>query len=66
MSRKMMAAAAALMFTTVMTFAQGAAPKPTDPQIAHIAYTAGSLDIAAAKQAWPSRRTKTSSRLPMT
>jgi putative membrane protein len=24
---------------------------PTDPQIAHIAYTAGSLDIAAAKQA---------------
>jgi putative membrane protein len=30
--------------------AQGAA-KPTDPQIAHIAYTAGQLDIAAAKQA---------------
>jgi putative membrane protein len=30
-------------------FAQGA--KPTDPQIAHIAYTAGSLDIAAANQA---------------
>src|SRR6185503_3449285 len=27
-----------------------AAP-PTDPQIAHIAYTAGNLDIAAAKQA---------------
>jgi putative membrane protein len=26
-------------------------PKPTDPQIAHIAYTAGQLDIAAAKQA---------------
>jgi putative membrane protein len=25
--------------------------KPTDPQIAHIAYTAGQLDIAAAKQA---------------
>ena len=24
---------------------------PTDPQIAHIAYTAGNLDIAAAKQA---------------
>jgi putative membrane protein len=24
---------------------------PTDPQIAHIAYTAGSIDIAAAKQA---------------
>jgi putative membrane protein len=29
--------------------AQGA--KPTDPQIAHIAYTAGVIDIAAAKQA---------------
>jgi putative membrane protein len=29
--------------------AQAAAP--TDPQIAHIAYTAGNLDIAAAKQA---------------
>jgi putative membrane protein len=30
-------------------FAQGA--KPTDPQIAHIAYTAGVIDITAAKQA---------------
>jgi putative membrane protein len=28
-----------------------AADAPTDPQIAHIAYTAGSLDIAASKQA---------------
>ncbi|MGB6924344.1 MAG: DUF4142 domain-containing protein, partial [Methyloceanibacter sp.] len=28
-----------------------AAAKPTDPQIAHIAYTAGVLDIEAAKQA---------------
>jgi putative membrane protein len=28
-----------------------AAAKPTDPQIAHIAYTAGHLDIEAAKQA---------------
>ena len=28
-----------------------AADAPTDPQIAHIAYTAGSLDVAAAKQA---------------
>jgi putative membrane protein len=28
-----------------------AADGPTDPQIAHIAYTAGDLDIAAAKQA---------------
>ena len=28
-----------------------AAEAPTDPQIAHIAYTAGNIDIAAAKQA---------------
>jgi len=28
-----------------------AADVPTDPQIAHIAYTAGTIDIAAAKQA---------------
>jgi putative membrane protein len=28
-----------------------AADAPTDPQIAHIAYTAGSIDIAAGKQA---------------
>ena len=28
-----------------------AAEKPTDPQIAHIAYTAGEIDIEAAKQA---------------
>lgn len=31
------------------TFAQSA--KPTDPQIAHIAYTAGVIDVTAAKQA---------------
>ncbi len=29
----------------------GAADKPSDPQIAHTAYTAGVIDIAAAKQA---------------
>ena len=28
-----------------------AADGPTDPQIAHIAYTAGNIDIAAGKQA---------------
>ena len=28
-----------------------AAPGPTDPQIAHIAYTAGAIDVAAGKQA---------------
>ena len=40
----------------VLSFALGGAAiaqgaKPTDPQIAHIAYTAGVIDIAAAKQA---------------
>jgi putative membrane protein len=38
-------------------FAQGAA-KPTDPQIAHIAYTAGQLDIEAAKQALEKSKNK--------
>ena len=28
-----------------------AADAPTDPQIAHIAYTAGDIDVTAAKQA---------------
>jgi len=41
---------AALCLMTGGAFAQGAA-KLSDPQIAHIAYTAGQLDIAAAKQA---------------
>jgi putative membrane protein len=41
------AAAATLAFATPAL----AADAPTDAQIAHIAYTAGSLDIAAAKQA---------------
>ena len=39
--------AAALLIVATPAAAAG----PTDPQIAHIAYTAGSLDIAAAKQA---------------
>lgn len=44
---------AALAMTCLLSgtaVAQGAA-KPTDPQIAHIAYTAGQIDIEAAKQA---------------
>jgi putative membrane protein len=40
-------AAALLSLATPATAASG----PTDPQIAHIAYTAGNIDIAAAKQA---------------
>ena len=39
----------AVALATTGASAQGA--KPTDPQIAHIAYTAGVIDIAAAKQA---------------
>jgi putative membrane protein len=35
----------------VMAAPAMAAAGPTDPQIAHIAYTAGSIDIAACKQA---------------
>ena len=40
-------ASAALLASGVASAADG----PTDPQIAHIAYTAGNLDVAAAKQA---------------
>ena len=43
------AAIAAVSLLSGAALAQGA--KPTDPQIAHIAYTAGVIDIAAAKQA---------------
>ena len=43
------AIAAAYMISSA-ALAQGAST-PTDPQIAHIAYTAGQLDIEAAKQA---------------
>jgi putative membrane protein len=35
------------------------ATKPTDPQIAHIAYTAGVIDVAAAKQALARSKDKT-------
>jgi putative membrane protein len=44
-----------LLFAPV--FAQGAA-KPTDPHIAHIAYTAGQIDIEAAKQALEKSKTR--------
>jgi putative membrane protein len=46
---RMSAAIAAVGLLSSAALAQGA--KPTDPQIAHIAYTAGVIDIAAAKQA---------------
>lgn len=48
--------ATALAFAMAGTaFAQAAAP--TDPQIAHIAYTAGQIDIAAAEQALKKSKT---------
>ena len=49
-SLKFAAALAAVgLFASGMVFAEGA--KPNDAQIAHVAYTAGQLDIAAAEQA---------------
>jgi putative membrane protein len=47
---RLSAAIAAVSLLSSAALAQGGA-KPTDPQIAHIAYTAGVIDIAAAKQA---------------
>ena len=47
---RLSAAVAAFCLLSGAVFAQGAA-KLTDPQIAHIAYTAGVIDLAAAKQA---------------
>src|SRR5512144_1854108 len=46
---RLSAAIAAVSLLGSAALAQGA--KPTDPQIAHIAYTAGVIDVAAAKQA---------------
>jgi putative membrane protein len=46
---RLSAAVAALSLMSCAALAQAA--KPTDPQIAHIAYTAGVIDVAAAKQA---------------
>src|SRR5262245_29337623 len=46
---KAITALAALGLIGTLSFAQ-AADKPSDPQIAHIAYTAGVIDIDAAKQ----------------
>jgi putative membrane protein len=50
----------ALMGAVSLVFAAPvlAADGPTDPQIAHIAYTAGNIDIAAAKQALGKTRNK--------
>ncbi|MGE5159753.1 MAG: DUF4142 domain-containing protein [Gemmatimonas sp.] len=53
---RMSAAIAAICILSSPALAQGA--KLTDPQIAHIAYTAGEIDIKAAKQALEKSRNK--------
>jgi putative membrane protein len=57
MMKKLGAAFAAACLFGAVGFAQ-AADKPTDPQIAHIAYTAGVIDIEAAKLAVEKSKTK--------
>ncbi len=51
---------AAALLSALLSAAPAAAAdqKPTDPQIAHIAYTAGVLDIEAAKQALAKSKNK--------
>lgn len=51
------AVVAALSLLSGAAWAQPAA-KPTDPQIAHIAYTAGQIDIEAAQQALKKTKNK--------
>jgi putative membrane protein len=49
MFMRLTAVLAALLVSSLAAYAQSA--KPSDPEIAHIAYTAGQLDIEAGKQA---------------
>ncbi|MBV8848702.1 MAG: DUF4142 domain-containing protein [Methylobacteriaceae bacterium] len=53
---RIVAASAALVLGSAAAIAQGA--KPTDPQIAHIAYTAGQIDIGTAKLALQKSKNK--------
>jgi putative membrane protein len=53
---RLLAASAALMFGSGVAMAQAA--KPNDAQIAHIAYTAGQIDIGAAKLALQKSKNK--------
>jgi putative membrane protein len=57
MFTKLSAACAAVCLLSAAAFAQNAA-KPTDPQVAHIAYTADEIDIKAAEQALAKSRNK--------
>lgn len=56
MFTKLAASAAALMLLGATAYAQSA--KPDDAQIAHIAYTAGQIDIANAEQAMKKSKNK--------
>ena len=51
MIRTLTLCAGAAVFATIGSTVSLAASPPTDPQIAHIAYTAGQIDVAAGKQA---------------
>jgi putative membrane protein len=51
-------AAGALAALLLAGFASAQGAKPSDPQIAHIAYTAGQIDIEAARQALKKSKNK--------
>lgn len=51
MIRKLALCAGTAMFALTGAAMSSAATPPTDPQIAHIAFTAGQIDVAAGKQA---------------
>jgi putative membrane protein len=55
---KSSATIAAFCLVSSVAFAQAPAAKPSDPQIAHIAYTAGQLDIQAAELALKNSQNK--------
>ena len=57
MIKMIMMTAAIALAAPVAVYAQ-AASAPSDPQIAHIAYTAGQIDIAAGKQALAKSKNK--------
>lgn len=57
MHRHVVTLVAAAALVHGVAFAQNS-PKPTDPQIAHIAYTAGVIDVEAAKQALAKSKNK--------
>ena len=51
MSRKLEFVGAAALIIAGTALAARDGPHPTDAEIAHIAYTAGAIDVAAGKQA---------------